>query len=161
MRPPAPSPTRGAVGGALGGRPWLPDGSAVTLRVMELDPQGDRVTIVAEDVYGRTVGRAGYSRVYGPRAELTLDVDRRLSHQGLAETLLLTLSDLAAARGVSTLLASLRGLEARTRSLLVERFGARAVPAADPVDLEIATHLRSSRGSDRVIAPDAAVAARS
>jgi GNAT superfamily N-acetyltransferase len=126
----------------------------VTLRVSELDPHGERVAVVAEDLSGRPVGRAGYRRVYGPRAELTLDVDRRLWQQGLAEMLLLTVADLAAARGISTLLASLRGLEDRTRTLLVERFGAREMPAADPVGLEIATGLRSSRGSDRVIAAD-------
>lgn len=117
--------------------------------------------IVAEESSGRTVGRAGYSRVYGPRAELTFDVDARPWHQGLAETLLLTLSDLAAARGISTLLASLQGLDDRARTLLVDRFGAREVPVADAVTLEIATHLRSSRGSDRVIAPDGAPGARS
>lgn len=144
MPPPAPSPTRDVVDRVLGGQPWLPRRSSWTLGVIECDPHGDRVAVVAADVSGRAVGRAAYSRVYGPRAELTLAVDRRLWHPGLAETLLLTLVDLAAARGIATLLASRRGLEDRTRALLVERFGARETPAADPVDLEIATHLRSS-----------------
>ena len=154
-----------AIESDLGSTAWLRDGSALTLSVIELDPHGDRVAVVAEDVSGRAVGSAGYSRVYGRRAELTLDVDRRLWHRGLAETLLLTLADLAAARGIATLLVPLRGLEDRTRALLVERFGAREAPAADPVDLEIATvrarHLRSSRGSVHVIAPDGAPGAGS
>ena len=161
-----PQPFHGVIAGVendLGGRLWLRDGSPVILHVLdlELDPRGDRAAIVAADASGRAVGRAAYARVYGPRADIALDVDARWWHGGLPEVLLLSLRDLAAARGITTLLARARGLDDRTRTLLLEQLDAREVPVGDDVDLEIATMLRSSRGQGHVIATDGARKARS
>jgi hypothetical protein len=119
----------------------LADGSAVTLRLWRRDPRGDRVTVVAEDAGGRIVGRTGFTRVYGPRAELSLALGEDFWCSGLAEVLVATLCHVAAQQGISVLLLRLPASDERVGTILVEQFGAREVRAGDAADLELATAL--------------------
>ena len=140
-RPSAPSGRLGDVAGPPEREARLADGSAVTLRLCTLD-RGDRVTVVAEDAGGRSAGRAGFARVYGPRAELSLALGEDFWCSGLAEVLVATLCHVAAEQGISVLLVRLPVSDARVGTLLVEQFDAREVRAADSADLELATALR-------------------
>ena len=128
------------VPGAAVSRLWLRDGSAVLLRALASDVRGERVAVVADDASTRSVGRAAYTRIYGPRAVLTLEVEEPFWRLGLPEALLAKLCMRAAADGISTLLARVHGLDARVLALLRE-FGAREACAGDAVDLEIATRV--------------------
>jgi hypothetical protein len=138
----------------------LRDGARVLLRALVHDLGAERAAITAADANGRIVGTAAFVRVYGPRAELTLEVDDAWWQPGLPEVLLADLCDLAALSGIATFLARVPPAEIRYRTLLIERFAARDERAGDRVDLAIATaappRLRSSRGPDRVIATDGA-----
>ncbi|MEA2195193.1 MAG: hypothetical protein QOG42_1627, partial [Solirubrobacteraceae bacterium] len=116
-------------------------GSLVWLRAPVLDLRGERAAIVAADATGRSVGHAAYERVYGPRAVLTLDVEDDYWPLGLPEALLFDLCRHAAGGGIAILIARVREPDARLLALLLGQFGAREAPAADGVDLEIATTL--------------------
>lgn len=141
-----PSGRRGNPVRQLAAELGLPDGSTVSLLLHALDARGDRISVHAEDADGRTVGCASYARVYGPRAELELEIDDRSWPSGLPEVLVASICDVAAGHGIATLLVRARAAETRLRLLLSERFGARAVRAGESVDLEIATDRRSSAG---------------
>jgi hypothetical protein len=117
----------------------LPDGSAVTVRLLTLDPRGDHVTVVATDARGQIAGRAGFARVYGPRAELSLALGEELWCSGLAEVLVATLCRVAARQAISVLLLRLPASDERVRTVLVEQFRAREVRSADATDLELST----------------------
>jgi hypothetical protein len=117
----------------------LPDGSAVTVRLLTLDPRGDHVTVVATDARGQIAGRTGFARVYGPRAELSLALGEDFWCSGLAEVLVATLCRVAARQAISVLLLHLPASDARARSMLVEQFGAREVRSGDSADLELST----------------------
>lgn len=119
----------------------LGDGTTVWLHALEGAPPAEGAVIVAEDAAGMTMGRAGYVRVYGPRAELTLDVAVPLWNGGLPEALVAALCMLAARQGISTFLARIPRAdpEGGLRTLLVARFAARDERAGDRVDLAIAT----------------------
>lgn len=117
----------------------LSDGSAATVRLRMIDPHGDRATVVADDAAGRIAGRAGYRRVYGARAELTLALGDDVWSSGLSEVLVATLGQAAAQQGISRFLVRLPVDDERVRTLLVGRFGAREVRSADSADLELPT----------------------
>lgn len=60
-------------------------------------------------------------RLYGPRAELTLDVDDGFWHRGVPGALLDELVAHAASRGISTLIARVCASDVRLLALLRER----------------------------------------
>ncbi|MDP2710005.1 MAG: hypothetical protein Q8O56_02180 [Solirubrobacteraceae bacterium] len=126
----------------------LRDGSLVRLAPAALDPVGERARIDARDPSGRTVGRAAYARVYGLRAELSLEVDDARWHAGLPEELLAALCEVAAARGVATLLVRARPSDMRLLALLRNDFGARETSVRGHVELELATEPRRCIGRD-------------
>ena len=120
----------------------LLDGSAVWLRAVVADADaapGDGATLVAQDAAGRTLGRAAYARLYGPRAELSLDVDAAFWHRGLPALLVDGACASAARFGISTFLARVPAADVRTLALLRERFGARESRDGATVTVELAT----------------------
>jgi len=60
----------------------------------------DHYGLVAEDRAGRIVGHGAYIRLYGPRAELVLDVDLAVGRPALAIRLIERLSEVARANGI-------------------------------------------------------------
>ncbi|MGH2941632.1 MAG: hypothetical protein ACRDLN_02490 [Solirubrobacteraceae bacterium] len=95
--------------------------------------------VVANDLDGRTVARAAYTRVYGPRAVITLDVDDPFWHRGLPETLLADLCLRAARAGISTFLARARASDVRLLAMLRREFSARESRDGQYVDIELST----------------------
>ncbi len=132
----------------------LRDGAQVALRAIDVDRHGvfcgeEHAAIVAE-ADGATVGRAAYSRVYGPRALLTLDVDEAFWHRGVRELLLARLCARAACAGISTFVIRVRASDVRLIALLREQFAARGTRDGAHVDLELptATSARAGGTSD-------------
>ena len=126
------------------------DGSAVRLRAVAgvagaATGDDERAEIVAEDLDGRVLGRAGYARVYGPRAVVTLEVADGLWRGGLPEALLASLCRRAARAGISTLLARVGPRETQLRALLREHLGARVWASGEYVDVELSTAPPPSR----------------
>lgn len=131
------------VGRPAGERVVLRDGTAIALCAIDVDRHGafcgqEHAAIVAE-ADGRTVGRAAYSRVYGPRALLTLDVDEAFWHRGVRELLLARLCARAACAGISTFVIRVRASDVRLLALLREQFAARGTRDRTHVDLELPT----------------------
>ncbi len=126
------------------------DGTAVALRTIDVDRHGafcgeEHAAIVAE-AGGGTVGRAAYATVYGPRAQLTLDVDEAFWHRGLRELLLARLCARAACAGISTFVFRVRASDVRLLALLREQFAARGSRDGAHVDLELPTAIRAGSG---------------
>jgi hypothetical protein len=124
--------------------PWrLLDGTALWLRTGELDGDampGERATLLAQDAAGRTLGRAAYTRLYGPRAELSLDVDATFWHRGLPELLVKAACASAARLGIATFLARVPAADVRMLALLRELFAARECCDGATVAVEFSTY---------------------
>ncbi len=60
----------------------------------------DHFGVVAEDPTGQIVGHAAYIRLYGPRAELVLDLAQHVDRPALAKRLIERLSEVARAKGI-------------------------------------------------------------
>ncbi len=63
-------------------------------------PAADHFGVVAEDPAGQIIGHAAYIRLYGPRAELVLDLAPRVDRPALAKQLIERLSEVARADGI-------------------------------------------------------------
>jgi GNAT superfamily N-acetyltransferase len=101
-------------------------------------PDGDRAAIAAV-VEGQVVGRASYTRVYGPRAELSLVIDEAHWHLGLPETLLDAISTHAAGFGITTFLMRVSAADVRLLALLRQGFDARGRRESAHVEIEFET----------------------
>lgn len=66
----------------------------------------DHFGVIAEDARGRIVGHGAYIRLYGPRAELVLDLAHELDRPALALRLLERLSEGARANGIRRFIAT-------------------------------------------------------
>jgi GNAT superfamily N-acetyltransferase len=117
----------------------LQDGTAVRLLAVAAVPGEERAELTAIDEDGRVVGRLVYARVYGPRAEVTLEVDDALWHLGLPHALLDRSCDRAARLGISTFLARVRASDLRLLALLRHEFAASESRDGQHVDVEFAT----------------------
>ncbi len=116
----------------------LGDGSRVWLR--QAEPPGaadERAEIFAEEARGLVVGRAAYTRVYGPRASLTLYVADAY-WPGLAAALLGILGERAAAGGISTFMLRVPIVDHRLLVLLTDAFAARISREGLYLDVELA-----------------------
>jgi hypothetical protein len=109
------------------------DGTAATLRG-HADGHG---AAMAAEVDGRLVGRVIYTRVYGPRAVLSLDVDEEFMQLGLTELLLAAIGELAAKDGIATFLMRLPAKEIWLLARLRADFGARWRRDGSYVDVEL------------------------
>ena len=116
----------------------LRDGADVLLCPV-VSSSGETAVVTAIDALGRPVGRGAFLRVYGPRADLTLEVDEQLWHLGLPDALVDALRAIAARLGISTLLARVPASDVRLLALLCERFGAREVRDGELVHAELKT----------------------
>jgi GNAT superfamily N-acetyltransferase len=133
----------------------LRDGGRVWLRATAA-PADDGAAIAAFDADGRTVGRAAYTRVYGPRADVALELDEAFWHRGLAELLLATLCVRAACVGISTFLARVPASDLRLLALLRTEFSARGSRDGSHVDVDFATAATpSGRNRDEHMTPAA------
>lgn len=108
----------------------LSDGTPVRLR--SICPRAaralgeeDHAGVAADDLGGSTVGWATYTRVYGPRAEVTLRVDQSFWHRGLPEELIGDLGAHAAHAGIATFLVSARAVDLPLLALLRAEFRSR------------------------------------
>jgi GNAT superfamily N-acetyltransferase len=119
---------------------YLRDGTVVRLRATAgVVAADERAAIAARDADGRAVGGASYARVYGPRAQLELDVDDAFWHRGLPEALLASACARAAAAGISTFLARVPSSDMRLLALLRQVFAARESRDGAYVDVEFST----------------------
>jgi hypothetical protein len=126
-------------GGRLGAPLRLRDGTAVWLRgTGPRDPCDERAEIVAEESRGLAVGRSGYTRVYGPRAALTLDVADPYWQRGLPAALLAVLGRRAATGGISTFMIRVPVVDERLLELLADGCGARLSREGLHLDVEFA-----------------------
>lgn len=124
----------------------LPDGTMVSLRSGAILSDGTAgAEFLAADAYGEDVGRGAYVRLYGPRAEMTLDVDEGFWHRGVPGALLDALVAHAAREGISTLLARVHASDVRMVALLRERVHARTTRDGAHVHVEFATAPPTSR----------------
>jgi hypothetical protein len=121
----------------------LRDGGTVWLRATAA-PADDGAAIAAFDADGRTLGRAAYTRVYGPRADVAIELDDAFWHRGLAELLLATLCVRAACAGISTFLARVPASDLRLLALLRTEFFARGSRDGSHVGVEFPTAATSS-----------------
>jgi GNAT superfamily N-acetyltransferase len=128
----APTPARGE-------ELSLHDGTAVRLHAVAAVPGDERAEIAAVDADGRIVGRVTYARVYGPRAEVALDVDAAFWHLGLPRALLDRSRDRAACLGISTFLARVPASDVRLLALLRHEFAASESRHGQHVDVEFST----------------------
>lgn len=104
----------------------LHDGTLVRLTLDEPGVvPGERAELSARDAGEQLVGRVAYRRVYGPRAELSIDVDDAYWHRGLPALLIGSLRERAAAAGISTFLVTAGASDVRLLALLSGDFGAR------------------------------------
>lgn len=94
------------------------------LRAMRRPRSRDAAAVIAEDADRHVVGRAGYRRVYGPRADLTLDVPHGVRRRDLAAMLVCDLGARAAESGISTFLMRVRADDRALLALLHDDFGA-------------------------------------
>ena len=124
----------------------LRDGTSIALRTVDVDRCGEEHAAVVAEAGGRTVGRAAYARVYGPRALLTLDVDEAFWHRGLRELLLARLCARAACAGISTFVIRARAADVRLVALLRAQFAARGTRDGAHVDLELPTAIMARSG---------------
>lgn len=120
----------------------LRDGTVVWVRgsggdAGALADGAERAVIVAVDAGGVTVGRTGYSRVYGPRATIEIEIDEGYWHRGLPELLVAGLCLRATRFGVSALLARVCAADLRQIALLRRQFAARETRDGAHVDIEV------------------------
>jgi hypothetical protein len=115
----------------------LCDGTVVWLRSTEPNAPAERAEIVAELRGGRDVGRAGYRRVYGLRAVLTLTIVEDLWPSGLARELVSSIGAVAAAAGIATFLVRVSVCEDRLLELLVDELGGRSRREGTYVDVDL------------------------
>ena len=116
-------------------------GERTTVWLRDAEPPGacdERAEIFAEESRGLVVGRAAYTRVYGPRAALTLDVADAYWQPGLPAALLVILGQRAAAGGISTFLIRVPAPDDRLLALLTDGFGARISREGGAVAVELA-----------------------
>jgi len=99
----------------------LPAGSPLRLCAAASAADAGAITALLDGV---VVGRVSYERVYGPRAQLSLDVDDAHWHCGLADTLLVAVSLLAARRGIARFLMRVGAADLQLLTLLREDFAA-------------------------------------
>jgi GNAT superfamily N-acetyltransferase len=99
----------------------------------------DGAEIEAIDADGRLVGRLAFARVYGPRAEVVLEVDDAFWHRGLPQALLDRGCGRAACRGISTFLVRVQAADVRVLALLRQEFAARESRHGTYVDVEFST----------------------
>jgi hypothetical protein len=117
----------------------LHEGTVVSLALDEPGAApGDRAELAARDAGGRLVGRVAYRRVYGPRAELAIDVDDAYWHRGLPALLIGSLRERAHASGISTFLGTAGASDVRLLALLSAEFGARCTRDGRHVRFELA-----------------------
>jgi hypothetical protein len=132
----------GAPGTDAAARLRLRDGTAVTLRTSDLarDPTiaGDERATITAQAEGHIAGKVSYTRVYGPRAVLCIEVEDAFWHRGLPELLLTALCARAARLGIATFLMRVGAADVRLLALLRERFDACARRDRGHVDLEFA-----------------------
>lgn len=143
-RAPAAALERVPASGGPHERAQLLDGTTVRLAAIDLDLSpcnalDERVVLIADDGRGRVIGRASFSRVYGPRAVLELEVDAALSHLGLPAMLVERLCARAGRAGVTTFVARVPAARVELLALLRGTFGARDVRDGAFVDVEFAT----------------------
>jgi GNAT superfamily N-acetyltransferase len=122
----------------------LGDGNTVRLRTIGRDRGGtvagdEGAEIAAIDADGRTVGRLLYARVYGPRAQVELEIDDAFWHRGLPQALLARICARAACIGISTFLVRVRAADVRLLALLRQDFAARESRHGEYVDVELST----------------------
>lgn len=115
----------------------LRDGTVVWLRSIEPDAPAERAEVVATVRDGRDVGRAGYRRVYGPRALLTLTIVEDLWPSGLARELVGSIGAVAAGAGIATFLVRVSVWEDRLLELLVDELGGRSRREGSYVDVDL------------------------
>jgi len=89
------APDRGSVG-------FFDQAGATRINAYWASPGGsvDHFGVVAEDPTGQIVGHAAYIRLYGPRAELVLDLPQHVDRPALAKRLIERLSEIARANGI-------------------------------------------------------------
>jgi GNAT superfamily N-acetyltransferase len=117
----------------------LHDGTLVCLALAGPGtPAAERAQIVARDGGGQVVGQVAYRRVYGPRADLWVDVHDAYWHRGLPGLLIGSLRERAAAAGISTFLLRVHVSDIRLLALLAGDFGARCTRDGAIVDVELA-----------------------
>lgn len=108
------------------------------MRVRAAGPDSDeRAELAARDGGGRVAGRAAYTRVYGPRAILGIEIDDDYAHRELAEALLGELRLHAERFGISILLARLPASDVALLALLREQFAARETRDGRYVEVEL------------------------
>ena len=117
----------------------LHDGTLVCLALDEPGVvPGERAQLSAHDGDGQLVGRVAYQQVYGPRAELSIDVDDAYWHRGLPALLIGSLRERAVTSGISTFLITARASDIRLLALLSGDFGARCTRDGALVGAELA-----------------------
>jgi CBS domain-containing protein len=130
--------------------PSLRDGTPVSLwttdRARGAATGADEHAAIFAAAGARTVGRASYARLYGPRAEVTLEIDDDFWHRGLPELLLARLCAGAADAGISTFVIRARASDVLLLALLRERFAARGARDGAHVDLELSTAAAARSG---------------
>lgn len=126
-----------------GGRRQLHDGTTIALRTIEMQPHaavsGDERAAVLAQVADRVVGYVSYERVYGPRAELVIDIEEDFWHRGLAEVMICALGARACRLGITTFLVRAHAGDLRLLAMLREHFGALGSRSGGFVELEFAT----------------------
>lgn len=116
--------------------------TAVALRADRDQTDAEGAGITALDTRGRAIGRAAYSRAYGPRALVTFRVDDEYWERGLPAALLHDLCVRASGAEISTFLMRVRAADLRLLELLREEFTARGSCSAGYVDVEFSTARR-------------------
>jgi hypothetical protein len=104
---------------------------------------------------GRVAGRASYTRVYGPRAALSIEVDDAYWHRGLPGVLIDALAARAARVGIMRFLLRVPASDVRLLALLREDYATRERRDGAFVDVECDTAERpGSRGPSPVLRHD-------
>lgn len=109
-------------------------------------PGWDEHGAIAAEVDGHPVGHAAYARIYGPRAECSLDVDDAYWHEGLPQILLANLCSEAAAVGIRTFVVRARASDLRLLALLQEQFAARHARDGAQLTIELPTAFAAASG---------------
>lgn len=126
-------PPASDTGAAAGERLWLWDGTAASVH----GRAGHEGATVVAEVDGRPASRVSYTRVYGPRAVLSIEVDAAFGHRGLPELLLGPLGAYAAQAGITTFLMRLPASDVWLLARLREDFAARWRRDGGHVDVEL------------------------
>ena len=111
---------------------------AIARWAAEVDAE-DRVGLLAFDREGHVVGHAAYIRIYGPRAEVAVEVADDFRRHGLATALLIRLARVAEGHGISELVAEVLPENHDMLAVLHDAFRARERHVGGVVDLEFPT----------------------